>query len=360
MAKKKKNYFGLLVLLFILIVFCIFLFKPGLYEDFIGIFNHQEEVINSDDLEIHFLELGTKSTGDSIYIKAGKTDILIDAGAIASSSKTICNYLSQYVTDEKLEYVIATHAHKDHISAFVGTKDSPGVFDQYQVDTLIDFPLTNSTAKIYQNYCTKRDILISQGTKHYNALECYQNKNGASRKYELSEGIELEILYNYYYEHQSSQENDYSVCLLINQGTKHFLFTGDLEAKGEEYLVSYNQLPEVEVYKAGHHGSSTSSTTTLLNVIKPKIVCVCCCAGSDEYTTEENNTFPTQEFISRIVNFTDQVYVTTVVDEDQKNFHSMNGNIVVSSKANMISVNCSNNNQILKDTDWFKKNRKWQ
>ena len=35
----------------------------------------------------------------------------------------------------------------------------------------------------------------------------------------------------------------------------------------------------------------------------------------------------------------------------------MNGNIVVTTKYGDVSVNCSNNNTILKDTDWFKKNR---
>ena len=39
-----------------------------------------------------------------------------------------------------------------------------------------------------------------------------------------------------------------------------------------------NLMPEVELYKAGHHGSKTSSSNALLEVIKPKIVCVskCC------------------------------------------------------------------------------------
>jgi hypothetical protein len=36
----------------------------------------------------------------------------------------------------------------------------------------------------------------------------------------------------------------------------------------------------------------------------------------------------------------------------------MNGNVVVSSDGQTgVTVNCSNNNTILKDTDWFKNNR---
>ena len=35
----------------------------------------------------------------------------------------------------------------------------------------------------------------------------------------------------------------------------------------------------------------------------------------------------------------------------------MNGEIIVTSKKDETIVNCSNNNTVLKDTDWFKLNR---
>ena len=145
---------------------------------------------------------------------------------------------------------------------------------------------------------------------------------------------------------------------MINQGDKHFLFTGDLEEEGEEYLVEYNQLPEVELFKAGHHGSKTSSNDCLLSVIKPKIVCVCCCAGTDEYTDNVENQFPTQAMIDRVAKYTDQVYVTSLGDENApEGYVSMNGNIVVTSDRKAVAVNGSDNNTLLKDTEWFKKNR---
>jgi hypothetical protein len=67
--------------------------------------------------------------------------------------------------------------------------------------------------------------------------------------------------------------------------------------------------------------------------------------------------FPSQAFVDRIAPYTDKVYVTTVITDDGKGYTSMNGNIVVSTQNGEIQVNCSNNNVIFKDTDWFKKNR---
>ena len=98
----------------------------------------------------------------------------------------------------------------------------------------------------------------------------------------------------------------------------------------------------------------------LLNKIQPEYVCVCCCAGSTEYTIVNANTFPAQAFIDRIAKFTDNVYVTTlgiVSGTSTVDFQSMNGNIVFSCVDGTVSLNCSNNNTKLKDTDWFKNNR---
>lgn len=317
------------------------------------------DVYVSGDLSIHFMELGNKYAGDSIYIKAGDADILIDAGSRAGSTETTSAYIDRYCTDGVLEYVIATHADQDHIAGFAGSSSSPSIFKRYECEVIIDFPRTDKTSQTYQKYVENRDAEVEAGAKHYTALQCCNNEDGAQRVFEVSDGIEMEILYNYYYENSSPDENNYSVCLMFNQGDKHFLFTGDLEEEGEKYLVENNDLPEVELFKAGHHGSKTSSTDALLSVIKPKIVCVCCCAGTDEYTDTPANQFPTQDMIDRVAAYTDRVYVTSLSDESAEDgYTSMNGNIVVTSDRSGVSVNCSASNTLLKDTEWFKNNRK--
>ena len=323
-----------------------------------------------EDFQVHFLELGNWYAGDSVYIKAGNNDILIDAGSRKSSAETIKNYVDQFCTDGKLEYVIATHAHQDHIAGFVGTKSGNvrnGIFYSYEVGTLIDFSLTNATSDIYNEYIEARDYLISNGTTHYTAKECWNQENGATRKISLGEDMSFEIIYNkYYFESSPNDENEYSVCTLFSYKDHHMLFTGDLEEKGEKALAEYydgttleKTLPKVELFKAGHHGSPTSSNTCLLKKIQPKVVCVCCCAGSDEYRQNSAlDYFPSQSFIDRVAPYTMNVYVTTLsTSNEEKTFSSMNGNILFSSNGASYSVACSNNNTLLKDTDWFKNNR---
>ena len=175
----------------------------------------------------------------------------------------------------------------------------------------------------------------------------------------------MEILDSVFYFEASDTENNHSVCTMLHNGDDHFLFTGDLEKEGEESLVERNDLPEVTLYKAGHHGSKTSSTDKLLSVIRPKIVCVCCCAGNDEYTENEKNQFPTQDFINRVAPYTDAVYVTSLGDVNfmeeankENEYQSFNGTIVVlCNSGDDVKVFCSYSTLKLKETQWFKEKR---
>lgn len=317
----------------------------------------EADVLVEGDLTIHFLELGNKYTGDCTYIKAGDTDILIDAGSKTSSISTIDKYISRYVTDGVLEYVIVTHAHEDHYAGFATNEKTDSIFDLYECKTIIDFSqitAKKADTKMYQNYIRERDAEVAKGAVHYTAAECV--KMGGV--FDLGGEMTLTVLDSYYYYNVSKTENDHSVCTLISDGENNYLFTGDLEKEGEEKLVEMNELPEVKLYKAGHHGSKTSSNECLLEVIKPEIVCVCCCCGSPEYTDVEENKFPTQQFINRVAPYTDAVYITTLcVDYEKGETKSMNGNIVVCLSDGEISVICSASADKLKDTKWFKSNR---
>lgn len=319
------------------------------------------------DISVHFIELGNKYTGDCTLIKVGDTEVLIDCGSRVSSVGTVSDYLNNYIKDNTLEYVIITHAHQDHYAGFATPENVNSIFDLYECKTIITFSNTNQVVKgMYANYLRELNDEIARGATHYTADKCYNEEDGAKRTYDLGKGYELEILYNKFYWETTEGENNFSVCCMVQGDGKHFLFTGDLEKKGEEALAeryktdhaSLSANFKVDLYKAGHHGSRTSSNVKFLEVFKPKICCVCCCAGSSEYTKVSENQFPTQDFIDRISVYTDKVYVTTLcIDYANNKFESFNGNIVVFANSEGIGVKCSANDIKLKDTAWFKENR---
>ena len=156
----------------ILAICCILLSFSGCFEELLGASsatepsfaplptnntttNAPQSTVVSGDLEINFLELGNKYTGDCTYIKAGENDILIDAGSKTSSVETINAFLKQHVTDGTLEYVIVTHAHEDHYAGFATTENNNSIFDLYECEVIIDFSQITSgkeEQKMYNNY----------------------------------------------------------------------------------------------------------------------------------------------------------------------------------------------------------------
>lgn len=358
MAKQKQFSKGLTALL---VVVCLLIGFGG------GFFFHlsRRESPSSDlfiggGLSIHFLELGNAKAGDCIFIQVGTVDILVDAGSSSrqgdSSIPTISAYLDAHMQDDLLDYVIVTHAHEDHYAGFATSASVDSLFDLYKVGTIIDFPKTNQQERgLYANYLRERGEEIAAGASHYTAQQCLDQNKAI---FDLTGGVELQILDNYYYDHEAESENDYSVCFMINQDDRHFLFTGDLEADGEKKLINLNSLPKMTLYKAGHHGSKTSSCPEFMAVIQPEIVCVQCCAGSTEHGANPQNRFPSQSAIDNIAPYTDRIYVTSLcIDYDTANYTSFNGNIVVTSDASGVDVVGSNHSTILRLTDWFIQNR---
>ena len=373
-AKKHPKLFT-----FLLVILVIALIAAACYYFFVYRKQHQggsggsPEVVGgnvteiaSADLSIHFIAPAVKASGDCTLIKVGDTEVLIDAGPNKTNTTEIADYLGAYCTDGVLEYVIATHSDSDHIAGFVGASSGGkrnGILYTYNVGTIIQFDQVTEETSLYREYCDAVEYAKEQGTAVYTGLQCWNGSDGAQRTYYLDEAqtISMNILYNYYYEHVSPDNNNHSVCMLLSQDlgagqSNHYLFTGDLEEDGEKRLVENNELPRVKLYKAGHHGSATSSTNELLEVIQPQYVAVCCCAG-DKYN------FPTQPFCDRISPYTDKVYVTVRVDGD--GYALMNGDIVFyygkseNETEKSLKLWCSENSTVLKDTEWFKQNRTW-
>lgn len=368
-AAVKKMSVGQQIVLAIVIIAIVAVAVYGYYQGWFDkwLYPETQPVVTlptTGAVSVHFLELGNAATGDSIYIKAGDVDILVDAGSDYDSADTIEGYVDRYCEDNTLEFVIVTHSHLDHIAGFAGSERYPSLFRRFECETIIDFPKTGNSSDAYNNYIAERDAEVAQGAQHYTALQCYNNEDGAQRIYDLSDdgSIKLEILYNYYYENKAPKENEYSVCFILHQGSNSYLFTGDLESGGEERMVEYYNenhggLPQCVLYKAGHHGSKTSSSVELLSQIKPQYAVVTCVAGSDKHTDKLLNQFPTQDFIERIAPYADKVYVTSIVTATGSGYASMNGDVVFICDEGEISVQCSASQTLLKDTEWFRSNR---
>jgi competence protein ComEC len=68
--------------------------------------------------------------------------------------------------------------------------------------------------------------------------------------------------------------NDASLVLRLTYGEASFLLTGDIEARGEELLLSSGAALESTVLKVAHHGSLTSTTPAFAQAVAPRVAVV--------------------------------------------------------------------------------------
>ena len=97
--------------------------------------------------------------------------------------------------------------------------------------------------------------------------------------------------------------NDGGLSVLSSREDYDILVTGDMSFEAEHRLVTLQDLPQVELLVAGHHGSATSTGMELLEAVQPRTVLIS--VGS-----ENRYGHPTQETLDRIEAVGAQVYRT--------------------------------------------------
>ena len=241
--------------------------------------------------EITMLDVGQ---GESIFLRdvTGKT-ILIDVGGKAESDKKIEKWQEKATTSNaqrtlipylksrgvaKIDQLILTNTDKEHVG------DLLEVTKAFHVG----------------------EILVSKGSlkqKQFVAeLQATQTKvRSITAGENLSIfGSQLEVL-----SPRKIGDGGYEDSLVLYGKLldKYFLFTGNLEEKGEKELLKHYPDLKVDVLKAGQHGSKKSSSSDFLEKLKPEFTLI---------SVGKNNRakLPHQETLSRLEDINSKVYRT--------------------------------------------------
>ena len=70
-------------------------------------------------------------------------------------------------------------------------------------------------------------------------------------------------------------------------GEDDFLITGDMSAATEAKLLETYDLPDIEGFVAGHHGSKYASSQALLEALSPETACISVGANRYGHPTDE-------------------------------------------------------------------------
>lgn len=216
-------------------------------------------------LEIYFIEM-RQMYSDSIYIKKGHFDMLIDSGE-EFDGEYINEFLKEKMEDPVLDVVMASHGDADHIDGFENA-----LKDIEKISTFIDYGGIQSTP-----YSRLRDSYVAKGATYHTAYDCVNFTDGITDVYYLTDEVTLEILDtgNYSKNNESEDSNPHSVACLFTYKDFTFFTAGDLTTSSEADLLKREKdLKDVTLYKASHHGSKGSSSQELLNRLNPKGVAI--------------------------------------------------------------------------------------
>jgi len=198
------------------------------------------------NVKVHYIDVGQ---ADSILIQSpnGKS-MLIDAGNNPDGNSVVSYIKSLGIN--KLDVVVGTHPHEDHIGGMDIVINNLAIGDIYMSKA-------KTTTKTFE------DVLLSiknKGAKITSAV------GGMNINFDKS--IKTEILAP----NGSSYDdlNNYSVVIKMTYGNKSFLFEGDAENLSENEMLSKGYDLKADVLKIGHHGSKSSTSANFLKAVNPK------------------------------------------------------------------------------------------
>ncbi len=241
--------------------------------------------------EITMLDVGQ---GESFFLRdvTGKT-ILIDVGGKVESNKKIEAWQEKVVTSNaqrtlipylksrgvaKIDQLILTNTDKEHIG------DLLEVTKAFHVG----------------------EILVSKGSlKQKEFVAELQATQTNVRSVTVGEnllifGSQLEVLFP---RKIGDGDHEDSLVLYGKLLDKNFLFTGNMEEKGEKDLLKHYPDLKLDVLKAGQHGSKNSTTPVFLEKLKPEIILIS--VGKNNRTK-----LPHQETLTRLEGINSKVYRT--------------------------------------------------
>lgn len=251
------------------------------------------------ELQVHIINVGQ---ADAILIICpdGQHQMVIDSGELnlgiryLGSTIEFQHYMNAFqARNDKIEVVIATHPHSDHIA---GMK---WLVENYMIDLYVD----NGREYDSGTYRSLELALITEEINRHSITETQlPNIDFCSRL-----DVNAQILRPSGFNDSGMDDNDYSVIVRVDYKDNSFLFMGDAEKLMEERLLAdlnTRQSLDVDWLKVGHHGSHSSSTQEFLEQVTPQYAAIS--NGGDGVYTNESFKHPRFVTLNKLIPFVEE------------------------------------------------------
>lgn len=191
--------------------------------------------------------------GDSeLIMLPDKKTILIDGGDVGTSDELVDFLKNEGI--EKIDYMVATHPHADHIG---GLDD---VLNSFPVGTLLmpyipekDVP----TTKVYENLL---DAAFDNG------CEIEKAEAGVT----ICEDNDYSVVCLSPVNEENEGLNNYSAVVKLTYKETECIFMGDAEYEAEMDILESDADVSADIIKIGHHGSYTATAMDFLKEVAPQ------------------------------------------------------------------------------------------
>lgn len=204
--------------------------------------------VSADSSKVHFIDVGQ---GDSelVELPNGQT-MLIDAGTPQSGNQ-VANEIKS-LGYSRIDYLVATHPHADHIGGMAEIINSFDIGEIYM-------PKVSTTTATYENLL---DAIAAKG------LSIHTAKAGVTIAADNTFSVQIisPMLDDY------ADINDWSAIIRYNTASKNVLFTGDA---GKDVIRDANP-GKIDVLKVSHHGSRTGTDEALATELSPAYAVISC------------------------------------------------------------------------------------
>lgn len=250
--RRKKSMGGTSILVFALICITIGYILNDIINESYALNSNSDNVIpvakiDNPDINSHYIDVGQ---GDSIFVELPNHEcMLIDAGEKEAGSKVV-SYIKQ-LGYEKIDYLVGTHPHSDHIG---GMKE---VVNSFDIGTIYMPKVTANTS----TYINLLKAIENKGLKIKTA------KSGVNIV--DSEDYKIEIIAPN--KDKYDDLNNYSAVIKLTYKDISYLYMGDAEKLVEDEIKSD---VKADVIKVGHHGSNSSSSLAFIKKVNPSVAVI--------------------------------------------------------------------------------------
>ena len=204
--------------------------------------------------DVIFLDVGQ---GECTIVKCNGETLVIDA-TTRDKGMDVQGALFKLDVDQ-VKMVVATHPDRDHNDYL------DDVIRLYRPKTILLPPIEDKTSN-----------------KSYQAVISAAEETGVEKVYPFvgdtfSLGSATITVYGPH-SVSFSEEDDWSLVLMIEYQGVRFLFTGDAEMRSEEAMLMYDDMYplKADVLKVGKHGSDNASSYDFIQAVSPQIAIISC------------------------------------------------------------------------------------